>query len=185
VRRSQQGNNNAWCQDNEISWLDWTFEAQHADVLRFTKLLCAGRMLLDVDLSQGNLTLCELLNRAQRNWHGVKLGNPDWSVTSHSIALHSEVPGEDLSLYLILNAWREPLDFELPPADSGNPWRRWIDTGLDSPDDITEWKAAPPVLTPTWQAAPHSVAILYGCGLNDSGVRRSARTMNRSGAGPT
>jgi glycogen operon protein len=161
VRRTQHGNNNAYCQDNETSWFDWTLPTKHADVLRFVKLLCAGRMLLDADLDKRYSSLSQLLRAAERTWHGVKLGQPDWSLTSQSLALYFEARGENLFVYFILNAWREPLEFELPPTDKDNPWRRWIDTSLDSPGDIAEWQAAPPVATPAWRAAPHSVTVLY------------------------
>jgi len=65
--------------------------------------------------------------------------------------------------HAILNAYWEPLDFELPsPATSArDPWRRWIDTFLDSPDDIVEWEQAPPVSTETYRAEPRSVVVLF------------------------
>ena len=160
VRRTQQGNNNAYCQDNETSWLDWTLQTKHADVLRFVTLLCAGRMLLSAGLEARYSSLAQLLSAAKKTWHGVKLGQPDWSDSSHSIALYCEAV-ENLSLYFILNAWQEWLEFELPPRDKDNPWRRWIDTSLDSPGDIAEWQAATPVAISGWRAAPYSVTVLY------------------------
>ena len=67
-------------------------------------------------------------------------------------------------MYLILNAYWEPLDFELPPAgdDGAGSWRRWIDTALESPEDIVPWQAAPAVSSPTYRAAPRSVVVLFG-----------------------
>jgi glycogen operon protein len=159
VLRTQQGNNNAWCQDNETSWLDWALTTKNAGVLRFVKLLCARRLLLDAD--SGCPSLSQLLRVADITWHGVKLGQPDWSAASHSLALCFEAPNENLLVYFILNAYWEPLEFELPLANNGNPWRRWIDTTLDSPADITEWESAPPVEMPIWRAGPHSVTVLY------------------------
>ncbi len=64
-----------------------------------------------------------------------------------------------LFLHWILNAWREPLDFELP-ADCGQ-WNRWIDTSLESPDDIVTWEDVRPVLSPSYLVAPHSVVVLF------------------------
>jgi len=65
--------------------------------------------------------------------------------------------------HVILNAYWEPLEFELPLVNNwaGDEWRRWIDTGLDSPRDIVEWKAAPSVPGFTYRAQPRSVAVLY------------------------
>ena len=159
VRRTQRGNNNAYCQDDDTSWFDWTLVEKHADLFRFVKLLCARRMLLGTDLEQ-HPTLNQLLRTADRAWHGVKLGQPDWNVTSHSLALSAEVRKENLMVYMILNAYWEPLEFELP-ATQGGPWHRAIDTSLDSPHDISEWHSAPPVTTRTYRAAPRSVVTLY------------------------
>ena len=147
VRRSQRGNNNAYCQDNETSWFDWTLFAKHADGHRFVKLLVGGRRLRPVEPEQQRESLCQLLREAKKAWHGVKLNQPDWSPWLHSIALTSEVWRARLVLHLILNAYWKPLDFELPPLDEGyGPfWRRWIDTSLDSPHDIVEWQTAPEV----------------------------------------
>jgi glycogen operon protein len=161
VRRTQQGNNNAYCQDNETSWLDWKLAEKHADVLRFVRVLCSQRLLMNSEGGRDYANLSQLLRMAERTWHGVKLGQPDWSAASHSLALHAEARSHNLFLYFILNAYWEPLDFELPPATSGNPWRRWIDTNLESDNDIVEWAAAPPVTTPSYHAGPHSVVALY------------------------
>jgi glycogen operon protein len=161
VRRTQQGNNNAYCQDNETSWFDWTLLARHADVLRFVKLLCSQRLLLNTGADQRYANLSELLGMAERTWHGVKLGQPDWNFDSHSVALQAESRSHNLVLYLILNAYWEPLDFELPPATPGHPWRRWIDTNLESPGDIVESHTAPPVTALSYRAGPRTVVVLY------------------------
>ncbi len=161
VRRTQHGNNNAYCQDNETSWFDWTLLQKHADVLRFVTLLNGRRLLRDVD-EERHLSLNQILRKANWVWHGVKLGQPDWSDSSHSLASCAQVPTEKLMFYQILNAYWEPLEFELPPAgNSGDSWRRWIDTTLDSPDDIVEWHAAPYVPGRTYQAGPRSVVVLF------------------------
>jgi len=161
VRRTQQGNNNAYCQDNEISWFDWTLLDKHADVLRFVRLLCQRRLLMNQNFDERYANLSQLLRMAERTWHGVKLGQPDWSNSSHSLALQADARSQNLLLYLILNEYWEPLEFELPPATSENPWRRWIDTSLDSPADIAEWHTALPVTTRSYTAGPRSVIVLY------------------------
>jgi glycogen operon protein len=70
---------------------------------------------------------------------------------------------EKLLFHVILNAYWEPLDFELPQAGdrSQDAWRRWIDTSLDSPQDIVEWPSAPPVPGRTYRAGPRSVVVLF------------------------
>ena len=71
-------------------------------------------------------------------------------------------PADDLIFYLILNAYREPLEFELPTMSSGEQqWRRWIDTGLESPEDIVDWPVAPRISRSVYFAASRSVAVLF------------------------
>jgi isoamylase len=160
VRRTQNGNNNAYCQDNETSWFDWTLVAKHADLYRFVRLLHTHRLVRNFGPAGQSLTLNQLLREGNRAWHGVKLGHPDWTVTSHSLALSAKGPNQNLLFYLILNAYWEPLEFELPSA-SGELWHRWIDTGLDSPDDMIEWHSAPQVAGSVYRAGPRSVVCLY------------------------
>jgi glycogen operon protein len=160
VRRTQRGNNNAYCQDNELSWFDWSLLSKHADVHRFVKLLLARRILRSVEHERQRRTLNDRLREAEWAWHGVKTGEPDWSEDSHSLALSAELPDEGLRFYWILNAYWEPLDFELPAATET--WRRWIDTALDSPNDIVEWQSAAPITGQSYRAAERSVVVLAG-----------------------
>jgi isoamylase len=161
VRRSQQGNNNAYCQDNELSWFDWTLLTKHADVQRFLKLLIEHRLMQDFKPDLRRMSLNQLLRDSNRAWHGVKVGEPDWSFTSHSLAYTSAAHDGRLNFYAILNAYWEPLDFELPPTGKvDSPWCRWIDTSLDSPLDIVEWQTAPPLATSSYRAGPNSVVAL-------------------------
>src|SRR5262249_32371363 len=95
-------------------------------------------------------------------WHGVKLYQPDWSPWSHSVAFSTELGQAGLEVYFIFNAYREALDFELPPAGGDNPlpWRRWIDTALDSPNDILPWEPTSAVPGSTYHAGAQSVVLL-------------------------
>jgi glycogen operon protein len=161
ARRTQLGNNNAYCQDNEISWFDWTLVEKHADVHRFVAMLNARRILRDVGPEQRRLTLSQLIQQASKMWHGVKVGQPDWSEHSHSFAFEAELREEALGVYLILNAYWEPLTFELPPARAGGAWRRWIDTSLRSPQDIVPPQSAPALSGEAYRAGPRSVVLLF------------------------
>jgi glycogen operon protein len=161
VRRTQGGNNNFYCHDNEANWFDWSLLEKHADVHRFVKLLLARRLLRDVTHEERRTSLTEFIERANKAWHGVKLDQPDWGECSHSIAFGAELKGEKLRFHLILNGYWEPLEFELPPVTGERPWRRWIDTSLPSPQDIVEWKAAPGLAGGTYRAGPRSVVMLY------------------------
>jgi glycogen operon protein len=161
VRRTQRGNNNAYCLDDETSWFDWTLLTTHADVHRFAKLLMARRVMRDASFEQQRISLTDLLRGATSAWHGVKLFQPDWSPHSHSLAFGLVYRRAGLKLHLIVNAYWEPLDFELPVPAYGNAWRRWIDTSLASPEDIVPWQHAPVHVGRTYRAGPRSVVVLW------------------------
>jgi isoamylase len=164
VRRTQSGNNNAYCQDNEISWFDWTLLDKHADVHRFVTLLNARRLLRDVEHERRRVSLNQLIRHARKAWHGVRLGQPDWGEHSHSLAFIADLKHEGLFVHMILNAYWEPLEFELPPMGDGGAgsWRRWIDTSLASPHDIVPWRMAPAFSGHTYRAGARSVVVLFG-----------------------
>jgi isoamylase len=160
-RRTQLGNNNAYCLDDESNWLDWNLLAKHADLHRFVGLLNARRLLRDEEHGWRRTCLIELLSQAKLAWHGMKLNQPDWSDGSHSVALGGELAAEGLSFHLILNAYWQPLDFAMPPLDGTRvPWRRWIDTALESPEDICPWQSAAAVPGDVYRAQSRSVVML-------------------------
>ncbi len=159
VRRTQRGNNNAYCHDNELSWFDWSLVDKHADLLRFVRLLIERRARRDVQHERQRLSLTAMLEQARKAWHGVKLDRPDWGDASRSVALNAELHGREF--HLILNAYWTPLEFELPLLAKGAAWRRWFDTGLVSPDDITPWEQAPTITQATYRAEGRSVAMLF------------------------
>jgi len=162
VRRTQFGNNNAYCHDDETNWFDWSLVNRHADVLRFVRLLTGRRVLRDVTTTQERVSLTELLRQAKRAWHGVKDLQPDWGPQSHSIALGAEMPRAGLAFHLIVNAYWNALDFEIPVVPASHPWLRWIDTMRNSPDDITQWDEARPLDDPNvYSVAPRSVVVLW------------------------
>ena len=134
VRRTQWGNNNGYCQDNEISWFDWSLLEKHPDIHRFVKTLIEIRRGQGTVDALPSLTLNQLLARARIECHGVRLHQPDWSEQSHSLALTASTAKGRLGLHLMLNAYWEPLRFELPPVseDESRSWRRWLDTFLEA-----------------------------------------------------
>jgi glycogen operon protein len=162
VRRTQAGNNNAYCQDGEISWFDWSLLDRHADIHRFLKLLSAFRQRRDIVAERRNLSLNQLLRQARIEWHGVALNRPDWSEHSHSLAFTLRSLRERFLLHGMLNAYWEPLNFEIPPvpAESRKHWCRCIDTALASPDDFRRWEDAPSVQQNTYFVQPRSVVML-------------------------
>jgi glycogen operon protein len=170
VRRTQRGNNNAYCQDSDLSWFDWTLLERHGDIHRFVKTLNAFRPRRDVVLAGGKLSLNQLLQRARIEWHGVALNRPDWSEHSHSLALTMRSLRARFLLHGMVNAYWKPLTFELPPvpAESRQRWRRCIDTALASPDDIYSWEEAPFVAQAAHVVEPHSL-VLFALALQGDG----------------
>ena len=162
VRRTQRGNNNAYCQDNEISWFDEGLLKKHADIHRFVRMMLAFRARREVVIENPHLTLSALLRQARIEWHGVVLNRPDWSEDSHSIALTVSSLNGRFTLHVMLNAYWETLSFELFPIETrdGRRWRRWIDTARLSPDDICAWEDAEVVPQSKYAVAPRSIVIL-------------------------
>ena len=160
ARHSQGGNNNAYCQDNEVSWFDWDLAEQNTGLRRFVKELISRRLQRDVALYEDGLSLNALLRRSRIEWHGVQLHQPDWGDTSHSIAVTLRSLRGRFAFHLMINAWREELVFELPAYTGSRGWRLWIDTSRPSPDDIHSWGSAPAVTSLTCPVAPRSIVAL-------------------------
>ena len=152
--RSQQGNNNAWCQDNEISWLKWNLLDKHSSRFRFFKKLIHLRrehpifrrkeFFLSRDTEQEPLHIEEI------HWQGLKPGEQDWSHHCHTLAFSlngSQLPeGEDDDFFIMLNGHQEEeQSFTVAPLPSLHKKRKWkkiIDTGNKAPDDFVELKQA-------------------------------------------
>ena len=171
VRRTQRGNNNAYCQDNDISWFDWSGLEQHADIYRFTRLLLLMRSNRDLSRRERSSTLNEILARAKVEWHGVKLRYPDWSDDSHSLGATASTLDGRFLIHFMVNAYWEPLTFELPPAPGVHRgWHRAIDTFLESPHDIFDApEAAPPIASRTYRLEPRSFVLLFSVKSNGTG----------------
>ncbi|MEB3268292.1 MAG: glycogen debranching enzyme, partial [Leptolyngbya sp.] len=138
IGRTQKGNNNAYCQDNPLSWMDWDLLEKHQDLWRFTQQAIALTQSLQLFQQTHWLTVTErFVNGPHIIWHGVQLCDPDWSDHSHTLAftLHHPAAGEEL--HVMFNAYWQPLTFDLPRTPPGTRWHRVIDTALPSPDDIT------------------------------------------------
>lgn len=162
MRRTQLGNNNAYCHDSELTWLDWDLLEQHRHIHRFVRELNRFRRRRDVVQEGGALSLNQLLRRSRIEWHGVQLKHPDWGEQSHSLAFAMWSLRTRFVFHGILNAYWEPLQFQLPPSPSAHreDWRRCIDTALPSPEDIQPWKDAPVLKETTYLVQPRSLVLL-------------------------
>lgn len=137
VRRTQKGNNNAYCQDNEISWFDWNLADQHKNLFRFWKKLIAFRLRHDTAHRSRYFTgVVNERGLADITWHGCELNEPNWDdPNARALAATSGGMGDEADIHLMMNMYWEPLSFAIPPV-SGRKWYRVIDTSLESPDDI-------------------------------------------------
>lgn len=163
--RTQKGNNNAWCQDNRTSWVDWSLLETNADFLRFVRLMIAFRK------AHPALRRRTFFNAGggppEILWHGAEPAHPDFSATSHAIAFaldgrFCDRPGVvDSDIYVAMNAGRMPIGFRIPASPSGRPWYRVVDTSLDPPNDIVADPAGPPVpLLHDYRVESHAMIIL-------------------------
>jgi isoamylase len=168
VRRTQRGNNNAYCQDDELSWFDWSLVETHAEIYRFAQQLLKRRVLRNIENEQQRVSLSEMLHHAKLSWHGQKLLQPDWGRDSHAFAFTAELQRERQMLHVIVNGYWEAIEFELPPAIENRGWRRWIDTALPSPQDIVDWEMAVPISDAPYAAGARSVVMLFADTAPDS-----------------
>lgn len=167
VRRTQQGNNNAYCQDNDTSWFDWNLCAANADLLRFVQQLIRVRLDFEQGVEDRPISLEEYLSRARVEWHGVEPGKPDWGSDSHSLAVTLHSFANRQVRYIAMNAYWKPLEFELPPVTAVSDttgWIRLIDTSLPSPDDIPGETIGSTVAGGKYLVNPRSIVMLhYDC----------------------
>jgi glycogen operon protein len=144
--RTQGGNNNAWCQDNATSWLDWSLATANADFLRFVRELIGLRRRHPA-LRRRTFPLA-----GDVVWHGVEPFKPDWGAGARTLALawDGRRTGReaDQDIYMAFNAWRGAIRFRVPPAPQGRAWRRVVDTSLAPPLDFMAEGTGPVV--PAW-----------------------------------
>jgi len=157
VRRTQKGNNNAYSQDNEISWFDWDLLETQSDLLRFTKEII--RFNHHYKLFQAE-TYWTIPGGPDIAWHGVELNQPDWGHDSHTLAFELVQPECDEHIHVMVNAYWEPLEFEIPGLVPGKSWHRVIDTFLPTPDDFSTPPHPLPSEVETYFVHPRSVVVL-------------------------
>jgi len=162
VRRTQQGNNNAYCLDNDVSWFDWGLCQSNAELFRFTQELICLRRHFDHGIGGNAIPLEQYLKDAHIEWHGAALDKPDWGFDSHSIAVVFHSHALNNMRYIAINSYWEILEFELPPLpQSSSPWIRIIDTSLASPNDIAGTATGIEVRGSTYLVNPHSIVMLH------------------------
>ncbi len=136
-RRTQKGNNNSYCQDNEISWINWDLLDINREIFEFTKNMIEFRKKHPVLRSTIFFTgeKCENYLTEDISWHGTEILKPGWDDDEPVIAalINGQFAEEssysrDSDFYLIFNASENDLTFTLPESPSGRVWRISIDT---------------------------------------------------------
>ncbi len=136
---SQRGNNNCYCQDNELSWIDWRMAEQNADMLRFVQLMIALRQRHAAIMRRRFLTGKMVNGRgiAEIQWHGIELNKPLWDDHEAKVLVFT-LTGLELNepdLHVAMNMSDQYINIELPVI-SGRVWCLALDTSLKSPQDI-------------------------------------------------
>ena len=139
VRRSQQGNNNAYCQDNEIGWFNWDLVNKNADLLNFVKGLIRLTQRFEIFKIEYILATPDDIEEPHITWHGVKLKQPDWSEDSHSLSFTLLHPAANEVIHVMVNAYWKSLRFQIPDLKEKK-WHKIVDTSLNTPNDMIELK---------------------------------------------
>lgn len=171
VRRTQQGNNNAYCQDSAISWFDWELVNENQDMLRFfqqaIKLRKCHSSLRRNRFFSGQMNS---RNLPDISWHGCRLNSPGWSDPNSSVLAFTlggfpeeEAGSEGADVHVMLNMDWQDLDFDIPPL-TDRKWYRVIDTALPTPqdisDDVVEPGASAMITGQTYRVGNRSVVVL-------------------------
>ncbi|PID56143.1 glycogen debranching enzyme GlgX [candidate division KSB3 bacterium] len=143
---SKQGNNNSYCHDNALNWMNWALLEQNADLFRFVKYCLAFRKSHPALRNRRHFRNEDYVDSGYPDisWHGVRPWQPDWSYESHSLAFllcgkHAKNGSEhDDYSYVMMNMHWEDHDFELPILPKGMAWHCFLNTAMPSPEDVRE-----------------------------------------------
>lgn len=138
VRRSQGGNNNAYCQDNKVGWFNWELVNQNADLLNFVKGVISFTKQMEIFKIEDLLATSEDIDEPHITWHGVELNKPDWSENSHSLAFTLFHPEAKETIHVVVNAFWKNLKYQIPKL-KGKKWHKVVDTSALAPNDFFEF----------------------------------------------
>jgi glycogen operon protein len=159
-RRTQRGNNNAYCQDNEVSWFDWSLLERHKEIQRFTRGMIAFRRAHPILRRENFYTDAEI------KWFAPNGATPDWSDERQKSFACLILGQTEPDLFLLFNADTRSVDFSIPALPAGKIWRLAADTSRAAPDDLFDAGKEPSMEGRIgFRLEPRSSAIL----LTDSG----------------
>ena len=153
-RRTQHGNNNAYCQDNEISWYDWNLLEHNQELFRFTRMLITLRKHFPVFSEESFYTDSEI------SWFGADGSQPDWNGPDGILGCHIHPPQAEKELCLLFNATMRTIIFRLPPTS--HEWLITLDTARPSPEDIHLPDTMPGMIAESpYPVTGHSMVMLH------------------------
>ncbi|UCH24833.1 MAG: glycogen debranching protein GlgX [Trueperaceae bacterium] len=165
IARSKLGNNNTYCHDNELNWLDWDLQEKNADLYRFFKNTIAFRIAHPVLRNRDHFQQQDSRNGfASISWHGTQAWRPDWNGNALAFMLSSRANGKadgDNPIYVAMNMHWDALPFELPSPPDNLSWHLSTNTSMPAPQDIYEPGTEPPFEnSSSFLVGGRSVAIL-------------------------
>ncbi|HTW88464.1 MAG TPA: glycogen debranching protein GlgX [Candidatus Binataceae bacterium] len=153
--RTQRGNNNAYCQDNEISWYDWQLLERNREFYEFTRRIIAFRTNHPVLCAERFYTSDEVI------WFNPSGASPNWSAPENRLGCVVSADGAaDSILAMMFNAERDVAGFRLPPSAAGAGWRVVIDTAAAAPGDVQDFTSAPHLEATTVAVTARSLIVL-------------------------
>lgn len=165
-RRTQHGNNNAWCQDNPTGWVDWSRLDAHPEIHDFTRKMLAFRKRHPSLRRDRYLLGVEALDRldppgyTRVAWHGQRADAPDWSPRSTTLALTLTESDDDVAIHMMFNTSDEVRTFHPPPPPRGTHWLVAVDTSAEAPHDCAAPGEELPLKGLHVVLAPRSVVVL-------------------------
>ncbi len=159
VRRTQRGNNNAYCQDNEIGWFDWDLVKKNGELLTFTRDIIAFIQKLEIFKIEDLLATPDDIDEPHITWHGVELNKPDWSKNSHSLAFTLYHPQAKETIHVMVNAYWDTLKFRLPNLKEQK-WYKVIDTSAGAPNDFCQPELATSLERGVMKVKDRSIMLL-------------------------
>jgi glycogen operon protein len=154
-RRTQRGNNNAYCQDNEVSWFDWSLLDKHEEIHRFTRGMISFRRAHPV------LRKETFYADADLRWFAPNGAAPDWADQRQKAFACLVLGKTEPDLFLLFNACTSPVDFFIPASPTRKIWRLAVDTSRAAPNDLFEPGKEPTVQSEIgFRLEPRSSAIL-------------------------
>ncbi len=168
VARSQHGNNNAYCHDSDLTWMDWNLVEQNKEMLRFVQNLVAFRRK-HPSLRSGHHPVGDDpvgCGFPDVSWHGTRAWEPDWSASSRLIAVMRNghnTEGDDNHVYVAVNSHWSEHDMQLPDLPAGLRWHRFADTFAEAPNDVAT-PGQEPILADQhgFTIGPRSAVVLLG-----------------------